>query len=270
MRAPSSHACANELAPDTTSRGRVVAHVFRRRVAAALNAAAARADNAGMFRSRWLLAALLGLTPASAFATAGFAERHADLAYNDLATVHWIHPGDGCDCGSTCFQVVRKHDRFGRFAGLECSLSRLSVPASRGQSLVLAQCCTDGVWLVYDLSREQTLVRTTVRAEALARWAALGQRPPRLAEAARGARGLHQTWSSRIEDWAFLALMWLPVLLPLVFVAGLFRFVAELRRYLVTRRVIHLMWCGVMLLPALSVAWFVFRVVFGGRGAIGH
>jgi hypothetical protein len=30
------------------------------------------------------------------------------------------------------------------------------------------------------------------------------------------------------------------------------------------------MWCGVMLLPALSVAWFVFRVVLGGRGAIGH
>jgi len=237
---------------------------------AALNAATARADNAGMFRSRWLLAAALGLAPAPALATAGFAERHAQLAYNDLAAVHWIHPGDGCDCGSTCFQVVRKHDRFGRFAGLECSLSRLSVPASRGQSLVLAQCCADGAWLVYDLAREQVLVRTPDRAEALARWTALGQRPPRLAEAARGAHGLHQTWASRIEDWAFMALMWLPVLLPLVLVAGLVRFVAELRRYLATRRVIHLMWCAVMLLPALSVAWFVFRVVLGGRGVTGR
>ena len=236
----------------------------------ALNAATARADNAGMYRSRWLLAAALGLAPAPALATAGFAERHAQLAYNDLAAVHWIHPGDGCDCGSTCFQVVRKHDRFGRFAGLECSLSRLSVPASRGQSLVLAQCCADGAWLVYDLAREQLLVRTPDRAEALARWTALGQRPPRLAEAARGAHGLHQTWASRIEDWAFMALMWLPVLLPLVLVAGLVRFVAELRRYLATRRVIHLMWCAVMLLPALSVAWFVFRVVLGGRGVTGR
>jgi len=223
-----------------------------------------------MLRSRWLLAAMLGLAPAPALATAGFAERHADLAYNDLASVHWIHPGDGCDCGSTCFQLVRRNDRFGRFAGLECSLSQLSVPTARGQSLVLAQCCADGAWLVYDLAREQVLARTPDRAEALARWTALGQRPPRLAAAARGARGLHQTWASRIEDWAFVALMWLPVLLPLMLVAGLVRFVTELRRYLATRRVIHLMWCGVMLLPALSVAWFVFRVVLGGRGVIGH
>jgi hypothetical protein len=53
--------------------------------AGALNTATARADNAGMLRSRWLLAAALGLAPAPALATAGFAERHAQLAYNDLA-----------------------------------------------------------------------------------------------------------------------------------------------------------------------------------------
>ena len=237
--------------------------------AAALNAAPADADNAGMLHARWLLAAALGLAPAPALATAGLAERHADLAYNDLATVHWIHPGDGCDCGNTCFQLMRRNDRFTRFPGLECSLSRLSVPASRGQSLVLAQCCADGAWVVYDLAREQVLVRTPDRPAALAHWTALGHRPPRLAEAARGAHGLHQTWASRLEDWAFLALMWLPVLLPLMLIAGLVRFVTELRRYLATRRVIHLMWCGVMLLPALSVVWFEFRVVLSGR-ALGH
>ena len=61
--------------------------------------------------------------------------------------------------------------------------------------------------------------------------------------------------------------MWLPVLLPLLFVIGMFRFVTELRRYLATRRLIHLMWCGVLLLPPLSVVWFVLRVVLGaGHG----
>jgi hypothetical protein len=221
-----------------------------------------------MLRPRWLLAAVLCLAPGLAHATAGFAERHSELAYNDLAAVHWIHPGDGCDCGSTCFQLVRRNDRFGRFAGLECSLSRLSLPASAGQSLVMAQCCADGAWVVYDLAREQVLLRTADHGAALAQWAALGLAPPRLADAKRGAHGLHQTWASRFEDWAFVLLMWLPLVLPLLLVAGLVRFVAELRRYLATRRVIHLMWCGVLLMPALSVVWFVLRVMLGvGRGA---
>ena len=223
-----------------------------------------------MFRPRWLLLAALCLAPPSARATAGFAERHSDLAYNDLAAVHWLHPGDGCDCGSTCFELVRKNDRFGRFAGLECSLGELSVPASAGQALVMARCCADRAWIVYDLAREQVIVRTADRAEAMATWSALGQRPPRLADAMHGAHGLHQTWASRFEDWAFLLLMWLPMLLPLLLVAGLVRFVAELRRYLATRRVIHLMWCGVLLLPALSVAWFLLRVVLGAGRAFGR
>jgi hypothetical protein len=220
-------------------------------------------------RHAWL-ALLLALSPAPAGATAGFAERHSDLAYNDAAVIHWIHPGDGCDCGSMCFELRRKSDRFGRFAGLECSLDAVSVPASAAQTLVLARCCADHAWVVYDLAREAVIVRTPDRAEALARWSTLGQRPPRFADAAHGAHGLHQTWASRFEDWAFLALMWVPILLPLLFVVGLVRFVTELKRYLVTRRVIHLMWCGVLLLPALSVAWFVLRVVFGVGRAFGR
>jgi hypothetical protein len=223
-----------------------------------------------MFRTRSLLVAALCLAPASAFATAGFAERHSELGYNDLAAVHWLHPGDGCDCGSTCFQLVPKNDRFGRFPGLECSLSEVSVPASAGQALVMARCCADRAWIVYDLARGQVIVRTADRAEALATWAALGQRPPRLADATHGAHGLHQTWASRCEDWAFVVLMWLPILLPLMLVAGLVRFVAELRRYLATRRVIHLMWCGVLLLPALSVGWFILRLVLGAGRAFGR
>ena len=58
-------------------------------------------------------------------------------------------------------------------------------------------------------------------------------------------------------------------MLPLLFVLGIVRFVAELRRYLATRRIIHLMWCGVLLLPPLSLAWFVLRVVLGA-GRIGR
>ena len=224
-----------------------------------------------MSGSRWLLAAALCVfAPATARATAGFAERHTDLAYNDLAAVHWIHPGDGCDCGGTCFQLVRRSDRFGRFAGLEGSLSRLSLPATARQTVVMAQCCADGAWVVYDLAREQVLLRTPDRAAALARWAALGLAPPRFAEASRGAHGLHATWASRFEEAAYLLLMWLPVVLPLLFAIGLVRFVTELRRYLATRRVIHLMWCGVLLLPPLSVAWFILRVVLSAGHGLGR
>jgi hypothetical protein len=161
---------------------------------------------------------------------------------------------------------VRRNDRFARFAGLEGSLCQLSVPASATQTLLIAQCCADGAWVVYDLAHERLLVRTPDRGVALARWRALGLAPPRLAEAGRGAHGLHQTWASRVEDWAFLLLMWLPVLMLLMLVVGMVRFVSELKAYLATKRVVHLMWCGVLLLPALSVAWFVLRVVLG----VGH
>src|SRR5262245_8870617 len=208
--------------------------------------------------------------PLPARSPAGFAERHSDMAYNDLAAVHWIHPGDGCDCGSMCFQLVRRDDRFGRFEGLEGSLAQLSVPESPRQSVVLAQCCADGTWVVYDLARQLTLVRTPDRAEALREWTSLGLRSPRLADAKHGAHGLHQTWASRLEDGAYLLLMWMPILLLIGLVAGLVRFVIELRRYLATRRVIHLMWCVVLMLPALSVVWFVFRVVFGAGRLAGR
>jgi len=234
-----------------------------------LNAHAPGADDAHMRRLLLLIVAGL-LAPGIARATAGFAEQHSQLDYTDLAAVHWIHPGDGCDCGAFCFELTRRGDRFARFPGLECSLTRLSVPVSPRQTLLVAQCCSDSQWVVYDLAHEQVLARTADRGAALAAWGALGLPAPRFAEAAHGARGLHQTWASRAEDWAYLALMWLPMLLPLLLVLGLVRFVVELRRYLATRRVIHLMWCVVLLLPALSVVWFFLRVVLGSGHLAGR
>src|SRR5215813_7042430 len=44
-----------------------------------------------------------GLAPSVALATVGFAETHSRLAYNDLAELDWVHPGDGCNVGKTCF-----------------------------------------------------------------------------------------------------------------------------------------------------------------------
>src|SRR5262249_4871115 len=62
-----------------------------------LNARARGADDGVMFRIRiMLVTALLGV-PVAAHATAGFAEQHSQLDYTDLAAIHWIHPGDGCD-----------------------------------------------------------------------------------------------------------------------------------------------------------------------------
>jgi len=73
-------------------------------------------------------------TPAGA--TAGFAESHSDLVYSDRASLHWIHPGDGCDCGKFCFELVRKESRYAGFRGFNRSIGKINVPAAEGRPLI--------------------------------------------------------------------------------------------------------------------------------------
>ncbi|MBI3548399.1 MAG: hypothetical protein HY078_05020 [Elusimicrobia bacterium] len=156
-------------------------------------------------RGLLLIAACLA-APVQAFATAGFAERHSELKYNDWATVHWIHPGDGCDVGKYCLSFRKTGG--GWFTGLEGSFERVSLPV-RGEPRVLAERQRDHQWILYDLREGKLLLETGSIDAAMAAWTAGGKRAPRLADAQR-ASGLRQMWSSWGGNLLFAAILFLP------------------------------------------------------------
>src|SRR5262245_28959493 len=82
--------------------------------------------------------ALLVAAPRAVLATAGFAESHSTLRYDDVADLDWTGPGDGCDEGSYCFHVVRK-GRTGWFRNLYGSLERINLPSDPRSPLMLAE-----------------------------------------------------------------------------------------------------------------------------------
>jgi len=219
------------------------------------------ADTSGMFA---LILAFALLSPAPAHATAGFAETHSELRYNRLASLDWIHPGDGCDCGEFCFQIVRAESRYRTFRGLVRSLGKINAPAESGRPLVFAQSCADGNWIVYDLAAEEYLVDTPYYESALAVWRSSGLAEPRFADARHGARGLHQSWGSLVEGVAWTGLMFLPLVVMLLLPVCLVASIALLSRYRRTRRGAHLAWALIVLLPTLP-GWWVGSVVFRRR-----
>jgi len=217
----------------------------------------------------FLLAACL-LAPAKSAATAGFAESHSTLRYGDRASLHWIHPGDGCDCGPYCFQLLRADSRFEGFRGLERSLSKINVPAETGPPLVFAQACADEHWIVYDLDREEYLADTPSFDEALGVWKQQGLHRPHFAEAAHGAQGLHRTWSSFTEDTVWTGLMWLPMAAMLAVPLGMFASLVMLLRWRRSKRGADLAWCLFALLPALSFLGLVIAFGFRSGSHPGH
>jgi len=208
-----------------------------------------------------VILALLLLWPAAAGATAGFAEIHSELLYNDLASIHWIHPGDGCDCGKFCFQLVHRDSRSRGFRGLDRSIGRINVPADPKSPLILAQGCADGRWIVYDLATEEYLADTPSYELALALWRSPGKAGPRFADAAHGAKGLRKTRASFWEDAALATLLWLPFLALLAFPLGLVASLVRFARYRRTRRWRDLAWAVLALLPTLPGGWVAWAVV---------
>lgn len=202
-----------------------------------------------------VVAAALLFTP-SARATAGFAERHSRLEYGARASLHWIHPGDGCDRGKYCFFVERNGPPAGGFRGLTFSLSQINAPAEEDRALIFAQRSDDGSWLVYDLRAEEFLARPGPFERAAQVWRAQGLAAPRFAEAEHGARGLSRTWTSRFEDLTWMALLWLPALLLLSLPLGTLGFIVCLVRYLRQRRPRQLV-CGILFLLLSLPAWLL-------------
>ena len=205
--------------------------------------------------------ALLLLRPATSRATAGFAETNSRLEYGSLAMLDWLHPADGCDCGNFCFHILKRQHPYGFFRDLSCSLGKINAPPSEHPSLILAQCCGNGQWLVYDLQAEKYLTRTNSYADALAAWKANGLAEPRFADAGEGARGLSETWSSRRERWTWMALLWLPVLAVLLLPLCGIACVVYLVKFIRTRRKRNIALALLFFLPSLPAWWLVFRVV---------
>ena len=216
-----------------------------------------------MFSLARIALALLLLWSTAAGATAGFAERHSELLYNDLASIHWIHPGDGCDCGKFCFQVMRKQSPHGSFRGLYRSIGKINLPTDPSSPLILAQTCADGHWIVYDLRAEEYLADSPSYELALATWGSPGNARPRFADAAHGAKGLRETLTSFNQNLAFAALMWAPFLAALAFPLGLVASLVLFVRYRRTRRGRDLAWAVLALLPTLPGLWLVSVVIFG-------
>lgn len=158
-----------------------------------------------------LTTVLFVFIPISAWGTVGFAERHSQLHYNQFATVHWIHPGDGCDSGKYCFHIAKIDNKYQRFKSLNSSFQKINIPADKKIPLIFAQYSTDTRWLVYNLHTEQCLMQTDNYEAALNVWKANGLKEPEFSNALNGAQGLYRTWASRIEDWTWMAFLFLPL-----------------------------------------------------------
>ena len=205
-----------------------------------------------------LLAGSVLARPAPARATAGFAETHSEVAYNRFAALHWIHPGDGCDAGSYCFQVHRADNKYAGLKDLYASLQKINRPADG--ALIIGETCADGKWFVYDLGAEAFVTPPGTEGEARAAWISRGKPVPPFWDAKEGGPGLHETWESRIENWGFPLFLMSPLLVLLgvpVSVGFAWRFYREYRR---TRRAGFAALAALLLMPAVLLLVFVARV----------
>ncbi len=201
------------------------------------------------------------LCPGAVRATAGFAETHSRLEYGSVASIHWIHPGDGCDAGKYCFLVERADGTYAGFRGLNCSLLKINAPPEEGRNLILAQCSGDRGWLVYDLQAQEFLAEPGPWERAAAIWSVQGLAEPRFADAEHGARGLWRTWNSLLEDTLFLALLWLPSMLFLLLPVFALVSMCLLVRYVRYRKLRQLILGVLFLVASLPGGWIVWRVV---------
>jgi len=213
---------------------------------------------AGVLASLALTALLF---PGAVRATAGFAETHSRLEYSSVASIRWIHPGDGCDAGKYCFRVERADGTYAGFRGLDCSLLKINAPPEEGSNLILAQCSGDRGWLVYDLRTQEFLAEPGPWERAAAIWRVQGLAEPRFADAEHGARGLSRTWNSLVEDTLFLALLWLPALLFLLLPVFALVGMCLLVRYVRHRKLHQLVLGALFLVASLPGWWIVWRVV---------
>jgi hypothetical protein len=206
----------------------------------------------------WCVGLLLGV-PQVSRATAGFAESHSMLHYNEAAELEWAHPGDGCDQGSYCFHVVKK-GRTGWFRNLYGSFERISLPDDPRNPFVLGQLSLGKRWVLYDLAREEVVVETGSSDEALSAWRSVGQSSPVFADA-RSAQGLHQTWGSLFGNWAFVALLWSPLLAVVTLPALILASLTFWRRFRAARRTTDLILFGLCVAPVAGVAFLVLRIL---------
>jgi hypothetical protein len=201
-----------------------------------------------------VLLALACLLPRAARGTVGFAERHSRLQYNDLAAIHWVESGDGCNQGKTCFFLEKKEKGAGSFRGLYASLRKVSVPPGRAVSLVMGEWSSGG-WFLYDLRAERLLVENAPYGEVLASWKANGLPEPSIADTANLSDAFRETWASRLEGFVMLGLL----LSPLIVLSLPFLLLLLVWCFFQFRRTRHKSFLAVaaLLLPPVAVAVFL-------------
>jgi len=206
-----------------------------------------------------LVLILGGLAPSVALATVGFAETHSRLAYNDLAELDWVHPGDGCNVGKTCFFLEKKGKPSGWFRDLYGSMRRVSVPPGTGVSLVLGEWSAGG-WFVYDLRDESYRTKSASYEEALALWKSAGFPEPVLADAPKLSRYFRETWASRLEGLTMLALLFSPmIVMSLPFV--LLLLIWSLLTFRRTKSKSFLALAALLLVPAVLGLFLLLRIL---------
>ncbi|MBF0227952.1 MAG: hypothetical protein HQK76_21130 [Desulfobacterales bacterium] len=158
--------------------------------------------------------------------------------------------------------ILIKKNKYQSFKSFNCSLKKINVPTDEKIPLIFAQCCKNNKWLVYNLQTEQYLIQTDNYEEALNVWKWNRLKEPEFADAINGAKGLYKTWESRIEDWAWTVLLWLPLLviiaLPLL---TIFTLLFAIKFYR-TQKTKYVLFFISLLIPSVFL-WFLVMRFFG-------
>ncbi|MBF0103000.1 MAG: hypothetical protein HQK77_19050 [Desulfobacterales bacterium] len=210
----------------------------------------------------FLIIACLVFRPLSALGTAGFAEKHSQLNYNEWAVIHWIHPGDGCDSGKYCFYIEKMNPNYGNFKELYCSIQKINIPENKTIPLIFGQTNQLQRWFIYNLQTETYLIQTHDYDEALSYWKTKGLKEPKFSDASTGAKGLSKTWSSRFGDWLFTMILFLPVVVIIALPVFTFFSVKFIVKYRITRQKKYILLFIGLLIPTLLL-WLLALVLFG-------
>ena len=150
---------------------------------------------------------LISLSPACAFALAGFAESTSVFHYNDYRQVVRGHPSDLCHGETKWCLILQKPDDVYRREE-NSHFEELSVPLGHRVPYVIGRRSNDNHWILYDLIQEKVLVADLNYDNAIYAWRALGFDEPRYANGRNTREFLIETEESVFARWSMDLQMW--------------------------------------------------------------
>ncbi len=205
-----------------------------------------------------LSAVFIGLLPSLAFGLAGMAERSSLFHYNDFAGIERGYPSDICS-GTTkwCLDLYREGPR--DFKGIDSTFKQLNVPPDRATPYIIGQRSSDGIWLVYDLQKEQILIADFDYRKVIDIWRSLGFAQPVYVNARNTRELLSETHDSIFSRWSEDLRMWLFLgLCPLIPFALAFGYLSRKtrQRYKKNNSKVSLVLSYGYLAPVLIIIYF--------------